>query len=149
MCDHCGSVNFSLELHQFVFMYFEGLLLNIYTTFKIPVSSFLIYYLWLPWVYTAACGLSLVVANGGSSIAVVCGLLIAAAFLVAEHGLQVHGLQQLQLSGSGVAVPGLSGSAACGVLVPQPGIGPASPALARDSYPLDHQGSPHCIFSVK
>ena len=88
-------------------------------------------------------------ANGGSSIAVVCGLLIAAAFLVAEHGLQVHGLQQLQLSGSGVAVPGLSGSAACGVLVPQPGIGPASPALARDSYPLDHQGSPHCIFSVK
>ena len=47
----------------------------------------------------------------------------AGASLVAEHGLQVCGLQQLQLSGSGVAVPGLSGSAACGVLVTQPGIG--------------------------
>ena len=70
-----------------MFMYFEGPLLNIYTTFKIPVSSFLIYYVWLPWVYIAACGLSLVVANGGYSLVVVCGLPIAVAFLVAERGL--------------------------------------------------------------
>ena len=68
-------------------MYFEGLLLNIYTTFKIPVSSFLIYYLWLPWVYTAAHGLSLVVANGGSSLAAVRWLLSAVVSLVAENGL--------------------------------------------------------------
>ena len=42
----------------------------------------------------------------------------------------MHGLQQLQLSGSAVVEPGLSGSMACGVLVPQPGIEPASPAPA-------------------
>ena len=42
----------------------------------------------------------------------------------------MHGLQQLQLSGSAVVEPGLSGSTACGVLIPQPGIEPASPAPA-------------------
>ena len=37
------------------------------------------------------------------------GLLIAVASLVAEHGLQVPGLQQLQHVGSVVAAPGLQG----------------------------------------
>ena len=41
-------------------------------------------YFWLHWVFAAACGLSLVVASGDY---VVHGLLIAAAFLVAEHRL--------------------------------------------------------------
>ena len=35
----------------------------------------------------ALCGFSLVVANGGRFLVVVCQLLIAAAFLVAKHGL--------------------------------------------------------------
>ena len=99
-------------------MYFEGLLLSIYTTFKIPVSSFLIYCLWLPRAYIAAHGLSLAVANGSHSLVVVCGLLTTAAFPVAEHGLQRHGLQQLQLAGSAAVAPGLNGSAARGGLRP-------------------------------
>ena len=66
----------------------------------------------------------------------VCGLLIAVASLVAEHGLQSHGLQQLWHVGSAVVAHGLqsaasvvvvhrlSCSAACGKLEP------VSPALA-------------------
>ena len=61
----------------------------------------------------------------------VCGLLIAVAFLVAEHGLQAHKLQQLQHVGSVVAELGLqsagsvvvahelSCSAACGIFLDQ------------------------------
>ena len=45
-----------------------------------------------------ALGLSLVVANRGCSLVEVCMLLIVVAFLM-EHGLQVSGLQQLQLTG--------------------------------------------------
>ena len=48
-------------------------------------------FLWLYWVIVAACGLSLVAKRG---------LLIAVASLVAEHGLQAHGLHQLWLSDS-------------------------------------------------
>ena len=43
-------------------------------------------YLWLCWVFIAVCGLSLVMEVGGYSVAE-CGLLIAVASLVAEHGL--------------------------------------------------------------
>ena len=43
-------------------------------------------YFWLHWVFVAACGLSLVVASGGYSVAVR-RLLIAVVSLVAEHGL--------------------------------------------------------------
>ena len=42
----------------------------------------------------------------------VCGLLIAVASLVVEHGLQAHGLQQLQHVGSVVVVHGLQGAQA-------------------------------------
>ena len=45
-----------------------------------------------------ALGLSLVVANRGYSLVEVCRLLIVVAFLT-ERGLQVSGLQQLQLTG--------------------------------------------------
>ena len=59
------------------------------------------------------------------------GLLTAASFLVEEHGLQVHGLQQLwlagsvvvaqglQSAGSVVVVHGLSCSVACGIFLDQ------------------------------
>ena len=47
---------------------------------------------WLYWVFVAVCGLSLVAESGATLIAVH-GLLIAAASLVVEHGLQ-RGLQQ-------------------------------------------------------
>ena len=41
------------------------------------------FFFWLHWVFVAACGLSLVAASG---------LLTAVTSLVAEHGLQAHGL---------------------------------------------------------
>ena len=44
--------------------------------------------------------------------------------------------------GSGVAEPGLSYPAACGILVPQPGSKPASPALERRFSTTGPQGSP-------
>ena len=52
------------------------------------VSLFLYIYLFIlgAWVFIAARGLSLVAESRGYSVAV-CGLLIAVASLVAEHGL--------------------------------------------------------------
>ena len=44
------------------------------------------YFFWLCWVLVVACGLSLVAANGGYSLAAVLRL-IAATSLVAEHRL--------------------------------------------------------------
>ena len=42
---------------------------------------------WLRWVFAAARGLSLVAASGRLLFIAVCGLLLAVASLVAEHGL--------------------------------------------------------------
>ena len=50
-------------------------------------SNELFIYLWLCWVFVAVCGLSLVLASWGCSLAAVCRLLIAVAALVAEHRL--------------------------------------------------------------
>ena len=44
-------------------------------------------YFWLHWVFFMTCRLSLVAASKGSSLVAVCGLLIAAASLVADHRL--------------------------------------------------------------
>ena len=38
---------------------------------------------------------------------------------------------------------------ACGVLVPQLGIEPASPSWEADSQPLDHQGCPAAAAAAK
>lgn len=51
--------------------------------------------------------LSLLLASGGCSLAAACRLLVAAASLVAEHGLQMRRLQWLQHGHSVVTVPGL------------------------------------------
>ena len=51
------------------------------------LKNFLIF-IWLHWVFVAACGLSLVVGSGGCSLGVVRRLLIAVASLGAEHRLQ-------------------------------------------------------------
>ena len=53
---------------------------------------YILIYFWLCWVFAAAYGLSLVALSRGYSL-VVCGLLTAAASLVAEHGLCALGLQ--------------------------------------------------------
>ena len=50
-------------------------------------------YFWLCWVFLAARGLSLVAGSGGYSSLWCAGFFTAVASLVAEHGLQAHGLQ--------------------------------------------------------
>ena len=81
-------------------------------------------------------------------------LLIEVASLVAEHGLQACGLQQLwymgsvvvarrlQSTGSVVVVHGLSCSVACGIF-PDQGSNPCPLHWQADSQPLCHQGSPN------
>ena len=54
--------------------------------------------------------------------------MVAYRFFTASCGIFLCGVQTRHL-GSVVAVHGLSYSAACGILVPQPGIEPMSPAL--------------------
>ena len=85
------------------------------------------------------------------------GLLIAVASLVAEHGLQAHGLQQLwhlgsvavarglQSAGSVAVAHGPSCSVACGIL-PDQGSNPCPLHWQADSQPLHHQGSPETFI---
>ena len=70
-------------------------------------------------------------------------------FFLVVSGLSC-GIQDLSLRrmGSVVVVRGLSCPAACGILIPWPGIRPVHPMHCKaDSLPLDHQGSPwYSIF---
>ena len=72
-------------------------------------------------------------------------LFIAVASLVAEHGLQVCGLQQLWYTGSVVVAHGPSCSAPCGIFLDK-GSNPCPLHWQVDSYPLHHQGSPYSFF---
>ena len=82
-------------------------------------------------------------------------LLIAVSSLAAEHGLQAHGLQQLQCVGSVVAVRGLSSCGTwaqllCGMWdLPRPGIQPMSPALAGGFLTTVPPGKPHKFIFFK
>ena len=93
------------------------------TTKKTP--NYLIYYLLIYgcWDFTAAGGLSPVAASRGYSVVAGREFLMAVASLVAEQGLQVHGLQELQHSGSGVVVHGLSCPKGCEIFLNQ-GLNP-------------------------
>ena len=51
------------------------------------LNIILFVYFWLCWVFIAGHGLSLVAASRGCFLVVMCGLLTAAASLVAEYGL--------------------------------------------------------------
>ena len=68
--------------------------------------NFYLFYFWLRWAFIAAWSFSSCGELGLLFVAV-CGLHIAVASLVAEHGLQAHGLQQLQHAGSVVVACGL------------------------------------------
>ena len=65
-------------------MYFQSTIFNQNTEFTLffKINKFI--YFWLCWVFVAARGLSLVAVSGA---ALCCGLLIAVASLVVEHGL--------------------------------------------------------------
>ena len=85
------------------------------------------------------------------------GLLTAVVSLVAEHGLQARGLQQLwhvgsavvargfQSAGSAVVAHGLSCSVACGIF-PDQGSNPCPLHWQVDSQPLCHQGIPQIVI---
>ena len=64
--------------------------------------------LWLHWVFIAVCGLCLAMGSRAYSLAVVCRILIAVDFLVAELGLS-------GVPASIVVAHGLNCSAACGI----------------------------------
>ena len=74
-------------------------IVNIYSEFFFSINIFFLY-VWLPWVFVAVLGFSLVAARGRYALVVVGRLLIAVASLVAEHGLQAFGFQELQSAGS-------------------------------------------------
>ena len=76
-------------------------------------------YFCLSWVSTAAHTFSLIVASRGCSLAVLLWLLTAAASVVAEPGLYVHWLRELQHSGSAVVAHRLSCSMACAIFPDQ------------------------------
>ena len=105
------------------------------------IYIFYFIYFWLRWVFVAAHGLSLVVASGVHSSLQCVGFSFVVASLVAECGLQAHGLQQLWhvgFSSCGLRALGhrLSSCGAQAQLLrgmwdlPGPGLEPVSPALA-------------------
>ena len=124
---------------------------------------FLIYFYLFIYLFLAALGLRCCVQTfsscreQGLPFIVVNGLLIVVASLVAEHGLQAAGLQQLWHVGSVVVarrfqsarsvavVHGLSCSTACGIF-PDQGSNPCPLHWQEDSSPLRHQGSPRSLF---
>ena len=67
------------------------------------------------------------------------GPLTIVASLVAEHRLQTR-----RLSNCGSRAQLLRGMWD----LPRPGLEPVSPALAGDSHPLRHQGSPYITFEI-
>ena len=100
-----------------------------------PLSSLLKImqiFFWLPWVFIAACRLSLAAASGGFSLVAEWRLLNAWLLL-----LQSHRLQYLQLTSAGSVIMAhrLSCSTACGIF-PDQGLNPYPPPHWQvDSYP--------------
>ena len=104
-------------------------------------------------------GFSLITVSGGHSLVAVYRFFIEVASLVVQHGLQAHGLQQLQHMGSrvlahrlqstGSVVPHwLSCPLAYGIF-PDQGSNPRFLCLLywqADTLPLSHQGNPATIF---
>ena len=86
----------------------------------------------------------------GFSLVVACGFSLSScsAQTPGRVGSVVCGTQALSLrrENSVVVVRGLSCPTACGILVPQPGIKPASPALEGRFLPLGYQGNPPNII---
>ena len=120
---------------------------------------YLFTYFWLHWVFIAACRLFSSCSEQGLLFVVVFGLLIAVASLVAEHGLQAHGLQQLWHAGSvSCGSQALEDRlSSCGARVqllrsmwdlPGPGLEPMSPALAGGFSTTEPPGKPYFLNSL-
>ena len=157
-----------MKCHRIIMLHFECSLIfrcifQLHITSKQITIHFCVYFLffflmYLFYLFLAVLGLHCCVqafsscGEWGLLFVVVCKLLVVAS-LVAEHGLQVHGLQQLQHAGSVVVACGLqsagsvvvahrfSFSVACGIF-PDQGSNPCPLHWQADSYPLRRQGSP-------
>ena len=81
-----GCENIYTYLSTCICMYRWKLLDLLISTCKLK-KRFIFKKFWLCRVFTAAWAFSLAVLSGGYSLVAVCGLLIAVASLVAEHGL--------------------------------------------------------------
>ena len=112
------------------------------------------------WGWGAASGLSCSAASwlqcSSFSLVVVCGFSLCSCGTQAPGcmGSVVCGVQALLLrhASSAVLVHGLNCPAACGILVPRPGIEPASPALEGGFFttgpPGKSQASIHMLLAV-
>ena len=136
LCQFCSMLNVVSQQYilplgrtkHLINIYIQNFLYDLYFFCFYKFIYFI--YFCLCWVFVAARGLSVLAASRGYSVAVL-GLLIAVASLLVEHGLQVHGLQQLWHAGSEVVARGLqsassvvaahslSCSTACGIFLDQ------------------------------
>ena len=92
--------------------------------------------LWLLWVFTVSCGLSLVAESQGCSLAVVHSLLLAGASLIEGHRLSAHGLHSC----------GIGAQLLCGMWnLPGRGIEPGSPALSARFLSTVPPGKSHLL----
>ena len=119
----------------------------------------ILFIFWLRWVFVATHGLFSGCGEWGLLLVAMHRLLIAVTSVVAEHGLQARGLQQLwhtgsvvvacglQSAGSVVVVHRLSCSAACGIFLDQDS-NPRPLHWQADSQPLRHHGSPPQSLSI-
>ena len=132
---------FKKSLFSLQFILFQLVLhLSFLKTF--PKVFFLAMYLFLAVLGVPCCvDFSLVVASGGYSLVVVCGLLLWQ-LLLWSMGSRTPGLYS---TGSTAVVNQLSCSAACGIF-PDRGSNPCLLHWQGDSLPLSHQGSPSQRF---
>ena len=111
-----------------------------------PLLLLLFIYFWVPWVFVAARGLSLVAASGGYYSLWFMGfslwwLLLLWSTVSRHMGFSSCALWALSREASLVVVPRLSCSVACGIFLDQ-GSNPCPLPWQADSYPLRHEGSP-------
>ena len=111
---------------------------NLSTLFFL-IDLFIFIYLWLRWVFVAACGLSLVAVSGGYSSLWCVHFSLRWLLLLWSMGSR--------RAGSVAAAHGLSCSAACGIFLDQ-GSNPCPLHWQAGSQPLRHQGSPHILFLI-
>ena len=115
----------TLRNHSSTFCFYGFVYLDISKKYNYIIRVFkklFNYLFWLRWVFIATHRLFLVVKSGIYSLAVVRGLLIVVASLVAEHGLQgtqASVVLRIQSTGSVLVVHGFSCSAACGIFPEQ------------------------------
>ena len=102
-----------------------------------------IFIFWLCWVLVVACGIFC--CSAWAPLVVACGF----SLLYLWHaGSRVRGLCSLWCAGSVVVARGLSCPTLCGILVPWPGIKPASPALEGGFFTTEQPGKSQNLLKI-